>query len=541
MVLTYNLVEKGATTVPRAPEGDSVSDMASVLTDYNRAAEIAKTDDWPSYLIYRLEHKYSQPGLTLKGLKGKDEISIKLLDSACQKAGYDLYLGMVEKTLHKDDDCGDEVFDREEGFKYINDLDGTKIDANPEYDKDFVINMDGYETEDDEADEEEHSGYTGNEGCPAEYIYRDSVAIIVPSRSRVDFAVNEKADNYTAIMKVLADFSSRTFEKGSYEFEQLARLLGIVVARQNKQLGGYHSYMYWAPDHQIGTQKVLKEYCMEEIACVALKWDLDDIWEEVKAEYRMRPKALEASGAWLVRSQPGEAFDESLQKMLETAQGIAARFEAVKSIKLGIRSENDCEVVVSEFSIFVVRMLKKWLAEFSTLRKVDGKALADMLWKHGHENSDIQLTILTRIESAHPVTIVAFVNQLMSFHIGEGLLSDRIRYPLSIGLELLRDKFDYETPIHPPPTSTIFVRLNPTASVPDVLNSQDLWNLLEAVNNAGNPQISARTMLAIFDRAVPESPRPMPKSICSLSSPSSSSVPSQPSTLSTAQRRHAPK
>ncbi|KAJ9651861.1 hypothetical protein H2198_008893 [Neophaeococcomyces mojaviensis] len=499
LALTYNLVQKAVSTPQKAPDGDKDIRLTNVLQAYNKAVNMAKNDSFPPYLIYRLEHKYSRHGLTIKGLKGDDEKRIKRLNAVCEKIGFDIYLGSVKKTLHRDDDCDDEVFDRDEGFEYINGIDGTAIDVKPTYSKRYVINTDGYETEDEEADEEEHAGYTGNEGCPAEYIYRDSVALIVPPSRRVDLLVSEQGDNYTKIMKVLDSFTSQNLEKGSYNYDQFVRLLEIVVARQDNYHRSYYWYSsYWA---DIEKQKRQKRECLEKIAKIAADWDLPDVWEDIKAEFRLAPKCLEAFGGFLARNKAVDEWDKALQELLESSPRIDSRLEGLESINTGLHNEEASVDVACAFSLFTLRMLKKWLSEFSSVRQTDGKALADVLWKHSHEHPDIEKAIMEKIQESHTTVLVAFLIQWAEYSTGE-TLTDRVRQPLQSTMKLLWNSFEFELPVYPKLTSRDFGNRDPAPTERDVLTSEDLIRVLDVANRAEIDNFDAFGLLTVMQIAL---------------------------------------
>lgn len=201
LVLTYNLVQK-TSLYQKAPDPDSRTRVLEALKLWERASE--NDADYPPYIIHRLEHYYSKNGANINMLKGRDAQQVRCLDSACQELGYDTYLAVYEKTVEKDDECGDEIFARGEEFEYLTKLDGTKVVSCPDYDSSCRLEHYDSDDDDDDADESEHMGYTGNEGAPATYWYRHTVILLVPPSRKLEFNWTQ-ANKYSFARAALKD------------------------------------------------------------------------------------------------------------------------------------------------------------------------------------------------------------------------------------------------------------------------------------------------------------------------------------------------
>jgi hypothetical protein len=196
LVLTYNLIRQHATDKGPVTPGTSVEDQYSLiaaLTKYNE--QLQHFDDLPNFLVYRLEHQYTQAGLRADRLKGQDLGRLQCLKEAADELGFGLYLANMEKEITKTDDSFQEHLYRYTGYgntsdeeelsrsitlKYVVNLDGTRIDHPTGFASSVVAvgegNFVGFADEDDEEpDDEDHSGFTGNEGCTATYWYRTTV------------------------------------------------------------------------------------------------------------------------------------------------------------------------------------------------------------------------------------------------------------------------------------------------------------------------------------------------------------------------------
>jgi hypothetical protein len=168
LALIYNLVQTGTLRPQKAADFGGNRSMKDALTHYDKALVQDEGSTWdpvPPFLIYRLDHPYTDESIGVDSLHGNDYFRVSNLQDACEDIGFHLYLATYSKELQFDEDCGDEVFERITGFDVIYDMNGTKVDAKPKYQKDNLLES-GYDTAEEEADESEHEGYTGNEGVP---------------------------------------------------------------------------------------------------------------------------------------------------------------------------------------------------------------------------------------------------------------------------------------------------------------------------------------------------------------------------------------
>ena len=177
LVLTYNLIaNRSKTYLPVAPDGlnDSIVALQQLFRQWENNLTPLNSRH-PKYQLYKLEHQYTQASLQLNALKGRDLTRAQVLYEVGTEQGATLYLANLKKTLLKDDDCDDEVFDTELELTYIADMDGEKVDAKCDVCADDILEFDGSNFDEDNYDGSEHEGYTGNEGAPARYWYNDTV------------------------------------------------------------------------------------------------------------------------------------------------------------------------------------------------------------------------------------------------------------------------------------------------------------------------------------------------------------------------------
>jgi hypothetical protein len=147
-----------------------------------------------SCVIHQLDHEYTEQGLKLRSLKGEDLDVVRALSDACSAEGFLCFLASCEKEVSggceedygyggRSRDYGSaysngcheiiEVFDTYLRLKRIVDMNGKMVAENVDVDEeDFLVEN---PFEDRTPDDEDYSGYTGNEGVSATQWYRDTV------------------------------------------------------------------------------------------------------------------------------------------------------------------------------------------------------------------------------------------------------------------------------------------------------------------------------------------------------------------------------
>lgn len=176
LVLTYNLVrlKNGQAYIPLAVT-DQKERLLPVLDLWESSLEGGKTL-LPPYLIHKLEHQYTQASLQMARLQGRDLSQVQFLQTVCDTIGFGLYLAQMERMIVKDDYGGDSEYERDANLRHIQELDGRKLIESLHLQEDYTLEE--FDADDDDHDESEHEGYTGNEGAPATYWYRDTVGSI---------------------------------------------------------------------------------------------------------------------------------------------------------------------------------------------------------------------------------------------------------------------------------------------------------------------------------------------------------------------------
>lgn len=71
--------------------------FSSVLQKWNDEADIS--DTYPNWLIYQLEHEYTEAHLNLNHLKGNDRSRVDAIVVACNQADFVAYLCTMEEVV----------------------------------------------------------------------------------------------------------------------------------------------------------------------------------------------------------------------------------------------------------------------------------------------------------------------------------------------------------------------------------------------------------------------------------------------------------
>ena len=193
VVLTYNLIQKSKKDNMPSPPSQQLA--ASAIQEF--AQRWVNNPEYfssavPNKLCYFLEHSYTDAQCGWSDLKGADST---MIDALVQSNVFDLFLVSVTNTENGDDDSGD-IGDQEieyTNWKPFDDLQGLP----PQRILDMIHKKRSYEVEseewvqgedyfyDEDADQSEHEGFTGNEGAPYTRWYHRMAVVAWPKNRRV--------------------------------------------------------------------------------------------------------------------------------------------------------------------------------------------------------------------------------------------------------------------------------------------------------------------------------------------------------------------
>ena len=138
----------------------------------------------PDFLIYLLEHEYPDASLAADRPKGNDSRKVQSVARLAEQANLVCYLASVEKTVSGGADEDDrwwathEIYDESESsvkLTRIVDLEGKQVLADAPVEEEDFVQDDPF---DRVPDDEEYSGWTGNEGAEATHWYRNTVSTV---------------------------------------------------------------------------------------------------------------------------------------------------------------------------------------------------------------------------------------------------------------------------------------------------------------------------------------------------------------------------
>jgi hypothetical protein len=410
LVLTYNLVQKSSSNIPRAPDGDATKDLAKELLRYNESAK-GEIAGFPDFVTYSLEHKYSQQQFSIHYLKGRDFDVVDRLKNACAANNFGLYLALKEKVLHKDEDCGDEVFDREESFKYMNDLTGHAVGIIPKFNK---INMlenntgsdDDDGDEDEEPDEEEHQGWTGNEGSPIQCWYRTSMVLIVPPSRKVDFMINSEPGDYQARSKLLKEYLHSDPLSESGDYQELRKLCKLSVRKYTQP-----DYTGRVPSYIVTGAGEREAQYAELVALATLKMGWYDIYTSIPARFKLMSSALYSLGEYIATHTLDKGEWTHVEQLLKVEQNPNTRMKSFCTMLRGINRKNEANPSAELEE--KLRPLAQWLLGSSkSWRKDSAQAFGQIALAH----PPLRPIVFEVVRKCSTPTIAAFLIELCMQH-----------------------------------------------------------------------------------------------------------------------------
>ncbi|KAI9836173.1 MAG: hypothetical protein M1837_003436 [Sclerophora amabilis] len=205
-VLTYNLIHTVDGSFQSTSDlKDQNMRLGRSLTFWNTL--IDKNYDVPVRLAFKLSHKYTQASLCLDNLKGHDLMRVNMLKDCCAEGKFFIYLANLERrrfgschegyypdvypddpdaeeSIHGDFHKLQEVFDDDLTLNTVIDLSGSVIAEEICFEENDIMQANLFS---EGPQEEDYSGFTGNEGVSATHWYRHTVAVLVPRDFRLSF------------------------------------------------------------------------------------------------------------------------------------------------------------------------------------------------------------------------------------------------------------------------------------------------------------------------------------------------------------------
>jgi hypothetical protein len=250
--LVYNLIVEGKGPPLRAPDYTKQTRKAAEFLRTWSDALLRPGDNEvqiPKKLVYILDHKYTQAGLSFAGLKNGDAAVASVLQIAAQEAGCDFWLAMVSisesgsaepiyrgRRYHDEDEDEDdfveiEVDERIEEITDWHSPDDSRLGLESlPFAEDELCPPDALEGE--EPDEKSFTEATGNAGGSFERAYRRAALVLWPRKLRMTVLAQATP---AKLLPFLLLQSSRWRERGASvedpEYQELCELASQILAK----------------------------------------------------------------------------------------------------------------------------------------------------------------------------------------------------------------------------------------------------------------------------------------------------------------------
>lgn len=186
LVLTYNLVHTALGSAELGANSDR--GMAKLRLLFSRwKKNLEKDPSLPTTLAFLFEHQYTSASLCFDSLKGHDRQVTVHLREVCVEYGFCFYLANLERSVSGGCDEYDgyghghsagfhnliEEYDKQTSLKRVVELDGSEVARDLEFKEELFIQHEPFKGA--EPDDEDYSGFTGNEGVSATHFYHRTV------------------------------------------------------------------------------------------------------------------------------------------------------------------------------------------------------------------------------------------------------------------------------------------------------------------------------------------------------------------------------
>ncbi|KAF4412855.1 hypothetical protein CFRS1_v002535 [Colletotrichum fructicola] len=166
LALTYNIVQKTEEPQSAAFLGQQAQEVKKMLRQW--------VNNFPEedFLVYPLDHKYSESTVSVQNMKGRDKAVCKVLQNVGSESGVYLLFGHMTRSeqgamphwygygAEEDDDDGEDTYTT---MNKIYSAEGDEIDARINPEKEQILDMDKFTS--GNADSEDEGEFTGNEAA----------------------------------------------------------------------------------------------------------------------------------------------------------------------------------------------------------------------------------------------------------------------------------------------------------------------------------------------------------------------------------------
>ncbi|KAI1262137.1 hypothetical protein F5Y18DRAFT_161064 [Xylariaceae sp. FL1019] len=382
LMLTYNLASNpasgsGVLAIPPTLT-TYVSQIKQLLHSWDAALE---QNAYPDYLIYKFEHQYTLATLKLSRLNGSDRVRAECLKTAAAETGAAIFFATAEVEVIMDEgDYGDGgEIDRISRLKGVKTLDGTTIFDSLQCDDDKIINLE--EFDEDSPDDEEHSGFTGNEGATATYWYRDTVCLVVPQAALDKFRFQGIYKWQWACNRLQESRQLPPPPDLVRLCNSLLRASRVVAAPNYMSLYSYGSR---------GPETLGQEACLKVIACIALEANQLDMFQTAfqRIKEPLPTESFYHLGRCLAQREFSEV-DNLMYTVFRRCEGVASKYRSFEQLEQGVNgvSESLSQVTMDSWRRWFETSLPANVFEGAgVLTREDGAALSTIYSKISNED-----------------------------------------------------------------------------------------------------------------------------------------------------------
>nr|XP_018914094.1 PREDICTED: uncharacterized protein LOC109042013 [Bemisia tabaci] len=403
LVLTYNLIRQTNFEIPSYDLVRGRAQQLSMLLKQYDLRVLQNDDELPAILIHKLKHEYTPASLNLRSLKPPDLAQVSTLAQLATELDFCIFLATLELKVNADEEYDDDDYkEKETRLKNIVDLDGKLILEEFDCLEDALID-ETPQDEDREADESVHEGYTGNEGCPVTYWYRDTVVFLVPPSTKFSFLFRFRSDG--SVIEPLFNSLMKKYSNGPAQKSKLKKLCKRAL-KQNIGQGPIPDFF-------------------QQAAATALDLGWFDLFEKASEKTRGKIVLDHAHMLGRLTAKNGvAAISDQLMKGTQAASSIPKMVQFLKVVAEGF------EKVLPESGSAERATLKQWsdkaifsaAAELTTPTKSDAASLAQLCktidW------SLFETEVMPIISEAAVMFTIWFINELISI-LGEGLSNEQ--------------------------------------------------------------------------------------------------------------------
>lgn len=467
LVLIYNLVQTNpAMHTPPSDFMYTTSRLKAVFSYWDEACNEG-VEGCPGFLVYKLSHEYTKAALSCDFLKGSDSTILYNLKEAGRDKGFIFYLAHIEKEVvgscEDDDYYGQGPYYGQERYHGYSedpedpeDMDSQDMDSDAEtlpvsrsassqslgdchkiidvIDSSLkltrVVDEDGRVVADEvdldmadiaqgnifsrAPDDEDYSGYTGNEGVSTTHFYRDSVIVLIPRRGMVDFKFRFAQKDSGRVLKWIKSLQNEVKHATKLcPREELERLCLLVTEHNRNIRTKKHT-----SSGMFSWKTPFDDYTLSQTAQAALQLDDVLLFEEAIVEITKQPslevfEAVQASIPVLGFNSLRRGATMAMQPMTHISEKWAALIRVGgSSFSESVDSKDSDDQILKDW---ITAKVHESLHVVWNVDANDGTALAEIAEKYGFEMLVKQIVPLVNKWVHKTPFALAFVSRLHEF------------------------------------------------------------------------------------------------------------------------------